>query len=98
MSKITDFQAKKAELQAAKLLTTIDLSQVVFEAGGPAAQFICNGMTPGQVKSLVTYLKSKQTQILSAIKDDLRAECEALRLEALAEADSFAKQNNTAVL
>ena len=98
MSAIEDFKKKKAELIAVRQLTTIAVSQVEYPAGGAVAQFIFDGMTPGQVASIVRYMLTKQTQILGAIKDDLRAECEALRLQASAEAAQFVTDNNVPVV
>ena len=93
--KIEIFQQKKAELESLKLVTVIGISQVDFGAmGGKAPQFIVSGMQPSDVAVIVKYITDNQTALLTLIRKAKRAEVEAARLEAVAEAEQFKLANS----
>jgi len=96
MQKQDIFLQKKAELESLKLCTQISFSQVDHGTmGGKANQIIVNGMNASDVAVILKYLTDNTAAVLTLIRKAKRAEVEASRLEAVAEAEQFRVANST---
>ena len=95
MSKITEFQQLKSELESLKNLTSINILQGQHAPGSPANNFVIPEMNGSNLAVVIKYITDNQTALLTLIRKAKRAEVEEARLAAVAEAEQFKVQNST---
>lgn len=95
MSAIENFKQLKSDLESLKNLTSITIQQGQHAPNSPANNFVMPELSGSNLAVIIKYLNDNQAVILNLVRKAKRAEIEAVRPGAVAEAEQFKAANST---